>query len=144
MSSGAHILSNSLKISDTTQAEFFKLKFFQIDKKLQPWKLGPCFRDFNMLTLHKSSDAGLFSDLRAHAFCGSIISEINELWGSSFFSKYSKFDIISEMEHKIQNILSTFEIIALSLVVLNTLFYQLRILVIGSPYVIKQFQDFRC
>ena len=48
------------------------------------------------------------------------------------------------MEHKIQNILSTFEIIALSLVALNTLFYQLRILVIGSPYVIKQFQDFRC
>ena len=47
------------------------------------------------------------------------------------------------MEHKNQNILSTSEIIALSLVVLNTHFYQQRILAIDSPYVIKQSQDFR-
>ena len=86
-----YLIKTVLKISDTTQAEFFKLKFFQIDKKVLALKLDPCFRDFNMLTLHKSSEAGLFfSDLSAHAFCGSIISEINQLWGSSFFFKIFK------------------------------------------------------
>ena len=46
------------------------------------------------------------------------------------------------MEHKIQKILWALEIIALYLVALDTHFYRERILVIRSPHVIKQFQDF--
>ena len=34
VSSGVNILTNSLKISDTTKTEYFRLKFFHIDKKI--------------------------------------------------------------------------------------------------------------
>ena len=34
MLSGINMLTNSLKISDTTKTEFFELKFFQGDQKI--------------------------------------------------------------------------------------------------------------
>ena len=34
LSSGVNMLTNTLKISDTTKTEFLELKFFQIDKKI--------------------------------------------------------------------------------------------------------------
>ena len=37
--------------------------------KLQPCRFGQCFGPFNMLTLHKFSDTGLFTYLSNDAFC---------------------------------------------------------------------------
>ena len=48
-----------------------------------------------MLTVYTSSDTGLFKHLSNHALhiLQSIIFETNQLWGSYFFSKCSKFDV---------------------------------------------------
>ena len=72
MSSGVNMLTNSLKISDTTKTQFFKLIFFQsVQKNMR--KIVPCwvkesFEPFNTLTVHKCSDTGFFRHLSDLAF----------------------------------------------------------------------------
>ena len=73
----------------------------------------------------------------------SIISETNNLWGASSFSKYSKFYIDFWNAGKDEKILFDFQITAFELVPLHTRFYWKRILVIGCQYLNKQSQDFR-
>ena len=74
----------------------------------------------------------------------SIISETNNLWGSSFFSKYFKFYVDSQnAEKNWENIFTDFEIIAFELFALDTRFYWHRILFISDQYVNKMSQDFR-
>ena len=73
----------------------------------------------------------------------SIISETNNLWGASSFSKYSKFYIDFRNAGKDEKILFDFQITAFELVPLHTRFYWKKILVIGCQYLNKQSQDFR-
>ena len=67
------MLTNSLKISDTTKIKFFELIFSQSDQK-KKWQkycrldLKQCFGAFNMLTAHKCSDTGIFRYLSNLAF----------------------------------------------------------------------------
>ena len=132
-------LRNSLKISDTTKKEVFELKFFQIDKekttKQLRWRFQQCFGHFNILTLHKRSDAGTSTHLSNHT----IILEKNQLWNSHFFSK---FDVDFRNLGKNWEKLWVLDIIGLQLIALNTHFYRGRILVLRTPYVIKQSQHF--
>ena len=71
-----------------------------------------CFGPFNMLTVHKCSDTRLFGYLSHPAFCSLLFQEKNNLQGSSFVSKYSKFYTDSVNPEKIQKIFFDFEIIA--------------------------------
>ena len=69
LSSGFNMLTNILKISDTTKTEFFHLKFFQSAQKhdkLRPCRLHNGFSPFNLLTVHRCSNTAHFS---SHAFC---------------------------------------------------------------------------
>ena len=62
------MLTNNLKIIDTAKTEFLDLIFFQSYKKIrQKSEVGP-FRPFNMLTVHKPSDLGLFGHLSNSGF----------------------------------------------------------------------------
>ena len=94
-SSAVSMLTKCLKIPVNTKTEFFKLIFLQSDKELWqkkiPWWFKPCFGAFTMLSDHKCSDTGLFMGFKYHRFFQPIISEKNNLWGSSFSPKYSKF-----------------------------------------------------
>ena len=75
--------------------------------KLLPWRFKQCFGHFNMLTQHKCSDAGLFRHLSNHDFCNLKFWQISQLWGSSLFSKSSKFDVdFRNVEKNQENILS--------------------------------------
>ena len=69
MPSGVTMLRNSLKISDTTKTELFELIFFQSDQKIWQKYCRADFGDFNMFTVHKCSDMGLFKHLSYPAFC---------------------------------------------------------------------------
>ena len=73
----------------------------------------------------------------------SILSETNNLWGSSFFPKHLKFYVGFGNEEKNWENIFRFQIIAFELVALNTRFYWDRILFTGFPYVKKQSQHFR-
>ena len=73
----------------------------------------------------------------------SIISETNQLWGSSFLQSIQSFLKISELEKKIDKDFFDLEIIAFELVALNTCFYWERIHVIGCQDLNTQSQNFR-
>ena len=65
-------LTNSLKILDTPKREFFELIFFLNDQKnmtkILPSRFNQFFGPFNMLTVYKCSDTGLFRHLSNPAF----------------------------------------------------------------------------
>ena len=67
------MLTNCLKISDTTMTEFVKLIFFQRDiknmSKILPCSFEQCFGPFDMLTVYKCSDTGLLRHLSNADFC---------------------------------------------------------------------------
>ena len=61
--SGDKMLKNSLKIKDTTKTKFlswFPFREIKNMKKILPWRSMQCFGPFNMLTVHKCYDTGLF------------------------------------------------------------------------------------
>ena len=111
-------------------------------KKILPCRFKQSFGPFNMFTVHKCSETGLFGHLLTLLF-QSKISKRNNLWGWSFCAKYSKFYVDIGNVEKNQKILFNLEIIALELDALNIHFYWGRVLVIVCQYVNKQFQDFR-
>ena len=70
---GDKLLTNILKISDTTKKEFSELIFFQLVKKNMK-KIFPCwfkesFEPFNKFPVHKCCDTELFKHLSNPAFC---------------------------------------------------------------------------
>ena len=74
MSPGVNMLTKSLKISDTTKTEFSELISFKSDQKTLQDKcpadlFKQSFGRFKMLTIHKCSRRGLFSNLSNPAFC---------------------------------------------------------------------------
>ena len=61
--------------------------------KMLPWRLKQCFGSFNILNVKRCSDTGLFRHLSNTAFCSLSFQKKKHLWESSFFSRYSKFDV---------------------------------------------------
>ena len=66
------LLTNSLRISNTTEIDFLELIYFKSDQKFG--KIVPCrfkqsFGPFNILTVHKCSDTWRFWHLSYPAFC---------------------------------------------------------------------------
>ena len=141
------MLTKSLKISDTTETEFFQLKIFYSDKKkktkLLPFRFQQCFRPFNMLTVHKCSENGIFSHLSDHAFCSLYFLKYISYEAHLFFEKVQNFLQSLEVWKKVEQILLALQIIAFELIALNTHFYRETILLIRNQYVSKQSQDFR-
>ena len=73
MSLGVNMLTNSLKILHTTKTEFLEVIYFQTDEKMVQKHYRVDFKQsfgpFNMLTLHKCSNTGLFGHLIKSTFC---------------------------------------------------------------------------
>ena len=67
------MLTNSLKISDTTKTELFKVILFvnhqRIREKYYRVDLSSVSGPFPMLTVHKCSDTELFKHLSNQVFC---------------------------------------------------------------------------
>ena len=74
------------------RADFFSEESKNISK-IPSCRFMQCLRSFKKLTVRKCSDTRLFRHLSNPAFC--IISQTNNLWSSSLFSKYSKFYVDS-------------------------------------------------
>ena len=86
-------------------------------------RLKESFGPFNMLTVHKCSDRGLFTDLinpafRSLQFQKEITSEAHVL-----FQSILSFMKVPITKKKIEKTFLDFEIIAFELVALDTLFY---------------------
>ena len=68
-----NMLTNSLKISDTSKTIVLELILFHSDKKkmteILPCRFKRSFGPFNMLTVHKFSDKRLFQHLSNSGFC---------------------------------------------------------------------------
>ena len=121
------MLTNTLKIWDTTKTEFFELIFFLNDQKIRQKfsraRFKQCFGPFNMLAVHKCSDTGLFRHFNNPVFCSlkfqkQITSEDHLLYQS-----IPNFRQISEMAEKVPIIFFDFAVIAFELVALDTPFY---------------------
>ena len=147
LSSGVNMLTNSLKIIDTSKTLFLKIIFFQSDQKIwQKYSLADLSSVSDHLTCWLSIRflvTGLFEHLSNSAFCSlyfqkQITSKAYLLLPSIPNSMY-----ISNIQQKNQKIVFDFKIIAFQLVALKTRFYWERILVIGCQYVNKMPQDFR-
>ena len=140
LSLGVNMLTNSLKISQTTKNDIFELIFFQRDQKIwQKYCRADLCSVSDPLTYWLSRSVLLRGFLeprfKAPCFVHSIVSETNNLWDSSFFQIIWNLVEISEIQKKIQKIFFPFEIIAFELVSLNTRFYWQRIVVIRRQYV---------
>ena len=67
------MLTNSLKILDTTKTGLLELIFFESDQKnmttILQCRFMQSFGHSNMLTVHKCSDTGLFGHLNNSPYC---------------------------------------------------------------------------
>ena len=84
-------------------------------------RLKQCFRPFTMLSLERSSETRLFRKLSNHHFLESVISEIHQLGGSSFFKDVQYLIYISKIHRQIQKTSAVSEISASQLVALGSL-----------------------
>ena len=136
------MLTNRLKISDTTKTEFLFLNDQKIWKKYCRADLGSysdpllCWLSISVLTQGSRY-------IRNPAFCSlefqkQIASEDHLLDQS-----IPNFMEISEMQKKIMKRFFDFEIIVFDMVALGTRFYRERILFVVCQYVNKQAEDFR-
>ena len=74
-------------------------------KKILPCRFKQSFGPFNMLTVHKRSDAELFWVFKYFRSLQSIISQSNNVPGSSFFAKYCKFYVdLGNAEKKLEHL----------------------------------------
>ena len=92
----ANVLTSSPKILDVNKRDFFQLILFGSGQWI--WQ-RVCDADFNSACarlpscLSKGALKRDFLDICQTTFSEFVISEIQKLWGSSFFSKYSKFNL---------------------------------------------------
>ena len=94
-SSSANVLTSSTKILHVNKRDFFQIHRLGSDNWIRS---RCCDADFNSAwvclpcCLSKDPLKRDFLDIYLTTFSESVISEIQNLWGSSFFSKYSKFN----------------------------------------------------
>ena len=146
LASGVNILTKSLKVSYTTQNDFFEVIFFQNSQKI--WQKY-CVAD--LTSLSDRLTCWLSISVLVRGFFGIKVTPLfavynfrnKELLRFIFFLKYSIFHVYSGNAEKIKKIFFDLEIIAFELVPLNTRFYRERILLMGSQSVHKESQDFQ-
>ena len=95
-SSGTNLLTSSPKILHVNKGDFFQLNWLGSSQWMlwrccdgdfnSAWARLPCCFSKVLLKRH-------FLDIYQTTFSESVISEIQKLWGSPFFSKYSKFNL---------------------------------------------------
>ena len=141
------MLTNSLKISDTTKTEFFVLIFFLNDKKIWP----KYFRAY-LSSVPDPLTCCLYISVITRGFFGIHVTVRFAVYNFRnkyplrlifFFPSIANFKSISEMRKKIQKGFFDFEIFAFELVALGTPFYWETIHFNTCRYVNKQSQDFR-
>ena len=103
-SSVANVLTRSPQILHVNERDFFQLNFLSSDRwiwsRFCDWDLNSaCTR--LPYCLSKGLLRQDFLNIYLTTFHDSVISEIQKLWGSSFFSKYSKFNLDLEKEGNI-------------------------------------------
>ena len=127
------------------RADFFSEWSKNISKiqlcRFKKW-FGP-FRPFNMLTVHKCSDKGLFGHFSNSTFAVYNFWKKTTFEADLVFQSILNFVQISEMQKKIEKTFFDSEIIAFQLIALNTRFYWEAIQFIGCQYGNKMSQDFR-
>ena len=95
-SSVANVLTSSTKICHVNKRDFFQLNRLGSDQWIW-WRWSDA--DFNSAwarlpwSLSKSPLKRDFLEIYLTTFSESVISEIQKLWGSSFFSKWSKLNL---------------------------------------------------
>ena len=150
LSLGVNMLTNNLKISDTTETQFFELIFFQSDRKI--------YRKYSCADLRSDSDpldpltCWLSISVLTRGFLVISVTPhfaVYNFWKKTtfeadlVFQSILNFVQISEMQKKIQKTFFDSEIIAFQLIALNTRFYWEAIQFIGCQYGNKMSQDFR-
>ena len=100
--SGATMLTNSLKITDTTKTELLELISFQSDQEISQKN---CRADscsvLDRLTCWLSISVMTFLGIKITLILQSLIQETNNIWSSSFVSKYFKFYVDFRNSEKI-------------------------------------------
>ena len=124
-SSAVNVLTSSPKIFHIKNIVFFQLNWLCNDHSMwerccgvdfiSGWALLPCY-------LSKGPLKQDFWDIYMTTALESLISEIQNLWGSSFFSKYLKIKVDFKNAAKIGKTLFFSEIIASELVSLNCVY----------------------
>ena len=147
MSSGVNMLTNSLKIIDTTKAEFLELIFFQsVEKRWKEFCRAElssfpdpltCWLSISVLTrgflvISVTPHFAVYNFWKKTTFEADLV-----------FQSILNFVQISEMQKKIEKTFFDSEIIAFQLIALNTRFYWEAIQFIGCQYGNKMSQDFR-
>ena len=103
-SSTANVLTNSPKIWHINNRNFLEHNFLASDHWIWLRCYDACFNSAWARLPCCLSEGPLkraFLDIYLTTFSESVISEIQKLWGSYFFSKYSKFDLNSRNAGKI-------------------------------------------
>ena len=68
--------------------------------KMLPLRLKQCFCSFTMLLLESSPETKLLRNLYNHLFLESVISEIHQLLGSSFFENVQNLISFTKMHRQ--------------------------------------------
>ena len=141
LSSRFSMLTNSLKISDTTKTKFFEQKLFQSDQKpLQNY----CRLDLD--SVMDPLTCWLYISVLTQGFLGIQLTTLFAVYNFgnksamtliSFFPKCQKFDENFRHLEKIEKMFWVFEKISFELISLNTHYYREITLVIGNQYVNK-------
>ena len=141
------MLTNSLKIIDTTKAEFLELIFFQsVEKRWKEFCRAElssfpdpltCWLSISVLTrgflvISVTPHFAVYNFWKKTTFEADLV-----------FQSILNFVQISEMQKKIEKTFFDSEIIAFQLIALNTRFYWEAIQFIGCQYGNKMSQDFR-
>ena len=124
-SSTASLITNSPKVLHVNKRDFFQLNWLGRDQWI--WQIC-CDSDFNCAwarlpcCFSKGPLKPIFLGIYLTTFSESVISKMQNLWGSSFVSKYLKLNLDFVNEPKIEKKIVFSEIIASELVSLNCLY----------------------
>ena len=99
------------------------------------WRFQQCFGHFNMFTVHKYVDTGLFMHLINRAFCSPEHRKWINYEAHLFLQMFKNWCRFQNLTKKIRKKFWVLEKIKFELILLNTNFYRERTLVTGSQYV---------
>ena len=91
--------------------------------KILPFRFKQSFGHFNMLTVYKCSDTGLFEHESNSTICSLYFQKENTSEAHLFLKTYCKFYVDFRKAKKIEKIFFDFETIVFELVALGTRFY---------------------
>ena len=97
LSSAVNVLTNTYQALHLTKTWLFPTQLpskWSLNMVTVLWfRWEQCLNPFTMFPVKGYFKTGLFGHISNHVFRIGVISEINQLWGSSFFWKCSKFNV---------------------------------------------------